>query len=290
MTNRTDIAWTQYSWNPLRGCSRVSAGCMNCYAERQAMRMSAPGQAYHGLVRLTSQGPKWTGEIAVVGERLLDPARWTRPRLVFVNSMSDLFHERVPEAFIDQVFAVMTRFNAHTFQVLTKRADRMAEYMLTPGRARRMLEQAMQVSPPCGITDVSWPPPNVWFGVSVEDQAAADDRIPLLLATPAAVRWISAEPLLGPLDALGEHGLHGGPGQLDWVVVGGESGPGARSMVLGWAKTIVRHCRAAGVPVFVKQLGAHPINREGEPHPVSDRAGKVMADWPEELRVQEWPK
>lgn len=272
---------------------------MNCYAERAAMRMSGPGQAYDGLVRMTAQGPKWTGRIAIVDSKIGEPHRWARPRKVFVNSMSDLFHESLPDSDIDDIFRTMLLAGQHTFQVLTKRAARMHRYLGDPDTPWRI----------AGVTSVSsnvdrsrapipWPLPNVWAGVSVENQAAADDRIPLLLDTPAAVRWISAEPLLGPISFIvpfaggkvdASRGARPGIPSLDWVVVGGESGPGARPMVLDWAQDIVRQCRAAGVPVFVKQLGSRPTNRESAPHPIGDRAGQDMDDWPAELRVREWP-
>ena len=303
---RGGIAWTTETWNPIRGCSRVSAGCVNCYAERQAIRMAGPGQAYDGLVRMTSQGPKWTGRIAIAESKIGEPHRWTRPRKIFVNSMSDIFHESLADSDIDDIFRTMWLAAHHTYQVLTKRADRMHRYLSdpqTPWRIAAITSVSSNVDR--SIAPIPWPLPNVWIGVSVEDQQRASERIPLVLRAPAAVRWISAEPLLGPLSDLRgiwnhcpEHDFasgfcidrrHLGVRWLDWVVVGGESGPGARPMALGWAKDIVRQCRRAGVPVFVKQIGAHPTNREGELHPISDRAGKNPDDWPAELRVREWP-
>jgi protein gp37 len=234
MSDKSKIEWTDATWNPVRGCSIVSKGCTNCYAMRQAHRHDHPTGAYHGLTKLTRGGPVWTGEIRLVPELLDQPLKWQRPRRIFVNSMSDLFHEDVPGDFIDQVLDVIKRCQhlgkGHTFQVLTKRAWRMQRFM--------------QHYRPTG---------NLWLGVSVEDQAAADERIPLLLQTPAAVRWISAEPLLGPIDLqVAKHGC----GNLDWLVAGGESGPGARPMHPAWPRSLREQCAIARVPFFFKQWGA----------------------------------
>jgi protein gp37 len=226
---------------------------------------------------------------ALVESALTKPLGWKRPRRIFVNSMSDLFHEAVPDSYIDKVFAVMALAPQHTFQVLTKRADRMQDYCrrFAPGHAKFLL------SPPgAASARATWPLPNVWLGVSVEDQARADERIPLLLDTPAAVRWISAEPLLGPVDltripspvvteedkTMGyfhsaliegdEHYYEPHPGmtdsvdgpylpRLDWVVAGGESGPKARPMHPDWARALRDQCAGAGVPFFFKQWGEH---------------------------------
>jgi len=288
----TNIEWTDETWNPVRGCSRVSAGCENCYAERTAIRMAGPGGHYEGLARKVNGHPVWTGEVRCLPELLDRPLRWRKPRRVFVNSMSDLFHEKVPDEFIDRVFDVMERCPQHIFQVLTKRPVRMWKY----------LSEAVPVRPE------AWPLPNVWLGVSVEDQATADERIPVLLDTPAAVRWVSAEPLLVPVD-MARWLRHGAPvypskhayrrrERLDWVVTGGESGPGARPCDVAWIRSIVEQCRAAAIPVFVKQLGArvsgrvnHPDNEGYGVHDVrlDDRKGGDPAEWPEDLRVREWP-
>lgn len=293
MADKTSIEWTDATWNPVRGCSIVSKGCTNCYAMRQAHRSHGAGGAYEGLTKLTKGGPVWTGEVRLVPELLEQPLKWQRPRRIFVNSMSDLFHENVPDSFIDQVFGVMGECDdggtVHTFQVLTKRPQRMLAYISARGReawnARRMNRKA-------------WPARNVWLGVSVEDQAAADERIPLLLQTPAAVRWISAEPLLGPINLrsievnrgindgplksvnhLSEHdalsgdsisnlgfGYSGGP-KIDWVVAGGESGPGARPMQPEWARLLRDQCAAVQTAFFFKQWGAWapPIAEDGVP-------------------------
>lgn len=329
MSDHTEIAWTDATWNPVRGCTKVSAGCKNCYAERFAERFrGVPGHPFE-------QG----FDVRLVPEALDLPLRWRKPRRIFVNSMSDLFHEAVPEEFIDRVFAVMALARQHVFQVLTKRADRMRVYLSTPRRdaaiwwaARPMSEsrgryayEALPVPFPGqgekGIGIATWPLPNVWLGVSVEDQRAADERIPHLLATPAAVRFISAEPLLGPVDLMpGLYRQRAGDPWLDWVIAGGESGPGARPCDLDWVRSILRRCRTAGVPAFCKQLGAHVVDRndagfdgegkpgawptgpepefaEGEPRyqgePVRvrlrDRKGGDPQEWPEDLRIRQFP-
>lgn len=265
------ITWTDATWNPIRGCSRVSEGCRNCYAERTAFRYSAPGMAYEGLVRVNHVGirqPQWNGTVRVVDEHMLDPLRWRRPRRIFVNSMSDLFHENVADETIDRIFAVMALCPQHSFQVLTKRPMRMLEYLAThPGRLQAVWWTMASFDVGLGMPCPPWPLPNVWLGVSVEHQAAADERIPLLLETPAAVRWISAEPLLGPINLLDMKGRHPNPltgvvpyrgdgyPKLDWVVVGGESGPGARPMEEAWARSLRDQCVAAEVAFHFKQWG-----------------------------------
>lgn len=259
------IAWCTETWNPLRGCSRVSDGCRNCYAEAMAGRFSGIGQPYEGLTTKDSHGTaKWNGTIKLVHDKLTDPLRWKRPRMVFVNSMSDLFHESVPDDFIDQVFAVMTFARQHTFQVLTKRPKRMQEYMSRDPVTPAFLEMFKLRN---GIEFVgpmtNWPRKNIWLGVTVENQEAADERIPLLLQTPAAVRWLSMEPLLGAVDLalLGTlpRSQHANYTQthdlLHWVVVGGESGPNARPMHPAWPRSLRNQCAEAGVPFLFKQWG-----------------------------------
>lgn len=461
--SKTSIAWTDSTWSPTRGCSRVSEGCRNCYAERQAVRQK--GSGYEGLVRLTPEGPRWTGAVRLVPEMLDAPLRWREPRRIFVNSMSDLFHERLSNEDIAAVFGVMAAAPRHTFQCLTKRPERMHAFLSAPdvrhkvaqardsvlvdfehnpvekwapipgfdgyeasshgnirsdsgplkvhenkrtGRlavtiwnhgepatepvhrlvllahcggpsepglevchrngkkldnrlanlrwgtrsenqqekvehgarggpakltpeqveavkaARRtgrtqqsvgdefgvsrslvsMIESGRVWAPPAWL---QWPLPNVWLGVSVEDQATADARIPHLLRTPAAVRFVSYEPALGPVDfepclqyepftdkykmTLGLKEWCG----LDWIIVGGESGPGARPFDVTWARTIIRQCREAGVACFVKQLGANAVESspafDGPPvrRHFADRKGGSLAEWPESLRVRQFP-
>lgn len=279
---KTSIEWTDKVWNPIRGCSRVSAGCERCYAERVAARFSGAGLPFEGLATMTKNGPRWSGKIKPVPEHLEDPLRWRQPCRIFVNSMSDLFHENLDEATIDRVFEIMMFSPRHTFQVLTKRADRMLHYMI--GAKERLVGRRL----------VQWPLPNIWLGVSVENQKTADERIPLLLKTPAAVWFTSAEPLLGPINlGMATFGLDNRIQKhsfLDWVIVGGESGPGARACEVEWIRQIVAQCKASMVPVFVKQLGAHPyFSNTGNTLTLKDRKGGDMSKWPEDLKVREFP-
>ena len=291
----TSISWTDATWNPVRGCSRVSEGCRNCYAEKVAARFSGPGQAYEGLANRETQ--RWTGKVRLVHEHLEDPIRWKKPRRVFVNSMSDLFHENLPEADIDRIFAAMSRTPRHTFQVLTKRADRMQEYVAHPDRAARVL---MAVDPALSLEEAKviqcnwpWPLPNVWLGVSVEDQRTLDERLPFLQHSPATIRFLSAEPLLGALDLFNAtHGVEDigaeetrSCHQVDWVILGGESGPGSRPLELDWIRRAIGTCREAGMTaVFVKQLGTCWAKARGDLG-----KGDIVSRWPEDLRVQEFP-
>ncbi|MCP4515067.1 MAG: phage Gp37/Gp68 family protein [Delftia sp.] len=227
VSDQTAIEWTDATWNPIRGCSRASEGCRNCYAARMATRLSGPGRPYEGL----AAGGQWTGKVRVVESELDRPLRWRKPRHVFVCSMSDLFHEKVPDQAVMRVWNVMAESTAHTFQVLTKRPRRMRLHSL------RRWGLGPQVLP------------SVWLGASAENQETLDERVPHLLRTPAAVRWLSCEPLLGPLD------LRPWLDRLGWIVVGGESGPGARPMRPEWVRDIRDQCIAAGVPFFFKQWG-----------------------------------
>lgn len=224
MASNSHIEWTQMTWNPVRGCTRVSEGCRHCYAERLATRFAGLGQAYEGLSVMTTSGPRWTNKIRLVPEVLDQPLRWRQARLIFVNSMSDLFHPDVPLEFIQRVFSVMRQCPRHTFQILTKRSERMRE--LAP--------------------QLSWPE-NVWMGVSVEDDSVLH-RIVDLQSVPAAVRFLSVEPLIGPIENLPLEDIH-------WVIVGGESGPDARPIQHEWVESIYRQCRRNGVPFFFKQWG-----------------------------------
>lgn len=296
MGDKTEIIWTDATWNPIRGCRRVSPGCENCYAEKVAHRFSGPGKPYEGLT--TARG-RWNGEVMKVPAVLDQPIRWQRPRMIFVNSMSDLFHERLDFEYIAAVFGVMAAAKHHTFQVLTKRADRMIEFFDWIGEAdipsatcarhaQNVIDDPRMKATLNGAA-LNWPLNNVWLGVSAEDQERADERIPKLLRCPAAVHWISAEPLIGPID-LADH-----PG-LGWVVVGGESGPGSREMRLDWARKMVRQCQEADVPVMVKQLGAKPMEWEGNHlgkwlsrHVTRHKKGGEMSEWPEDLRVRQYP-
>jgi protein gp37 len=330
--DRTNIEWTDATWNPLRGCSRVSEGCRNCYAERVAARFSGHGMPYEGLAQFVRGVPvdklemhenirfeseaRWTGKVAFVEERLQDPLRWKAPRRIFVNSMSDLFHEGVTDSQIDAIFRVMIEAKHHTFQILTKRPERMFKYMddrWVDGHANPTFR----------------PPKNIWLGVSAENQETFKKRVPLLLKTPAAVRWVSVEPMLEAVE------LHDGfwrttrdhtdeyesvplPTRLDWVVIGGESGPGARPFFLDAALEMLDECEQAGVPMFMKQFGARPYTwnanrwdfedhvRFIEPRQdledsvpggvaacevvLRDRKGGDMEEWPSEFRVRQFPR
>jgi protein gp37 len=308
----SNIEWTEETWNPIAGCSVVSPGCTNCYAMKLAGTRLDKHPKYRGLTQQTKAGPVWTGETRFDAEALLIPLRKKKPTRYFVNSMSDLFAESVPDEWIDQIFAVMALCPQHEFQVLTKRAERMRGYFAKAvGRSGLMMttkrdngfniEREMRIreaTSPLGSfvgrcdDPISFPLPNVWLGVSVEDQKRAVDRIPELLSTPAAVRFLSCEPLLAPLDlrCLDLDGHRevfplegttecedddGNPmadmPSLDWIIVGGESGPDRRMMDPAWARAIRDHCTSAGVPFFMKQM-----------------TGKIAI--PADLMIREWPK
>jgi protein gp37 len=300
MSDKSHIEWTESTWNPVTGCTKVSQGCKHCYAKHQAWpRLKAsPQTVYFG---------REFEDVQCHPQRLDQPLRWTKPRRIFVNSMSDLFHEAVPESFIDSVWAVMALAPHHTYQILTKRPERMRNYLTHPERYQRVLRAAdpfRQMRPKLGGIGISDPASpawwrQVWLGVSVEDQATADERIPLLLDTPAAVRWISAEPLLGPIrlrrpdfsDGPPGGPLGHGPGwigpddgsaargpTLDWVVVGGESGPGARPCHPDWARSLRDQCQAAAVPFFFKQGSAANWPRH-----------KSFESFPSDLQIREYP-
>jgi len=328
----SSIEWTDVTWNPLRGCTEVSPGCARCYAAGVAARFSGPGQPYEGLAYRDANGrPHWTGKVATAPHKLAEPLSWRKSRMVFVNSMSDLFHEDVPEDYILSVFDVMRQCtwaggqncgriggSGHTFQVLTKRADRAADVLSRLCWDGEALNLEGRGYPHLKLTD------QIWIGVSVEDQKRADERIPLLLQIPARVRFLSVEPMLGPID-LGDwdHECGDPPhGKCpvmwpDWVIVGGESGPHARPCDVAWIRSIVGQCKAAGTACYVKQLGARPYEWIGcglapgsipsaaldshlamggsEPDDVQhwlrpkDPKGGDIDEFPADLRVREWP-
>ena len=225
MADKTGIEWTDATWNPVTGCTKVSPGCAHCYAEAITLRYKRGGPFLPGKTT-----------IRLHPDRLRQPERWRTPRMVFVNSMSDLFHEEIPFSFVAEVFEVMKSCSSHTFQVLTKRPQRMFEYTQTTNASK------------------SWPI-NVWAGVSVENQYWADRRIPVLQEIPAAVRFLSCEPLLKPV-TLDLRGIH-------WVIVGGESGRRARPMDASWATDIRDQCLEAGVAYFFKQWGGRTSKAGG---------------------------
>jgi protein gp37 len=245
MTARSAIEWTHTTWNPVTGCDRISPGCDHCYALTLAKRLKAMGQAkYQTDGRPPTSGPGFG--VAVHPKALAEPLRWRRPRLVFVNSMSDLFHARVPEAFIAEVFAVMAAADQHTFQVLTKRPARMARLLASQAFHARVAD-LLQLHRQRDGRGLGWPLPNVWLGVSIELDAYCW-RAVRLRQTPAAVRFLSCEPLLGPLPSLDLTGI-------GWVICGGESGPGHRPVNPAWVRELRDRCIAAGVAFFFKQWG-----------------------------------
>lgn len=317
MADNTKIEWANATLNYVNGCSVVSPGCTNCYAMKLAGTRLRHHPSRAGLTTEVNGNHVWTGEVRLNEAALLQALKWRKPRRIFWNAHGDLFHENVPDEAIDRLFAVCALTPHHTHMILTKRSDRMRAYLTRPAVEVRIGLEAFDIvlvainknkksTLGMGVmakaTDINpgalvdWPLPNVWLGVSVEDQTRADQRIPDLLASPAAVRWISAEPLLGPVNLLSipAHGWYapdtdpnwGGRASalrldsrgFDWIVVGGESGPGARRMDNAWAQVIVDQCRFAGCAVFVKQLSS------GGPSPIRD-----IEQFPEGLRVREYP-
>lgn len=285
---KSKIQWTDQTWNPVRGCDKISPGCAHCYAETVANRFKGiKGNAYeHGF------------KLRLAPHMLQNPLHWRMPQRIFVNSMSDLFHEGVPFEYIDKVFVIMAMCPQHTFQVLTKRAVRMWEYVHSRRGTSSFLEAAareMGLWERFGNTgDVHWPLSNVILGVSVENQEYADERIQEAIIPLLDMGWktmISAEPLLGPVvfkDVPGFNRVNTPLHRL-WVIVGGESGNRARPFHLEWAHLIVDQCRQASVKVFVKQLGARPFLNAGTQRLVLNSSkGDDMAEWPPELRIQEF--
>lgn len=338
MGANTKIEWTDATWNPIRAvdlksgkvgwhCEHATTGCINCYAEGMNKRLGTglafkPGHRSHVNIFLDE-------------EMLRAPLRWKKPRMIFVCSMTDAFGSFVKDEWLDKMFAVMALCPQHTFQVLTKRPERMREYCASkpPNLSTEVLLMAKQdehgypIAGPC-----IWPLPNVWLGVSAERQEEADERIPHLLQTPAALRFVSAEPLLGPIDLDGTvrrarlaASVTKIPSMnIDWVIVGGESGADARGTWVPDIRSIVKQCRRAGAPVFVKQMGSNvrdrndagfegcdpsewPLQDQGqidfEPDGYADEAqgapcrirlknrkGGDWNEWPEDLRVREFPK
>jgi protein gp37 len=323
MAQKSSIQWTTASWNPIRGCSRISPGCGGakgeggCYAEVIASRFCGPGQAFDGFARRGPQGGRWTGKVSLLPGHLEDTIRWKKPTTFFVNSTSDLFHERLTNEEIAAVFGVMSSTPRHTYQVLTKRAKRMREWFrwisaLSDGNGPPPAVTAETcASNYCDLDQLGsspWPLQNVWIGVSVENQACADERVPHLLACPAAVRWLSIEPQLEDIELsphwLGDicsecsrkptdHLTNECPaGMLRrgvvWIVQGGESGHGARAFNPVWARNIRRQCAAAcDCRYFFKQFGSNVLSLDGTKF--RDSHGGDPSEWPEEFRVREFP-
>lgn len=281
MADGTKIEWADATLNVINGCTIVSPGCEHCYAMRLAATRLKHHPSREGLARIHNGHAQWTGEVRFNEKVLLDPLHWRRPRKIFWNAHGDMFHPKVPDEWIDRCFAVMALTPQHIHQVLTKRPERMRDYLRTPARHTTILFAMATILGGELVFDPlkhPWPLPNVWAGVSVEDQQRADERIPILLDTPAAVRWLSCEPLLGPINlSAWAQPVHHHPdnqdrnspamqslikaardelgGGIDWVVVGGESGPGARPMHPQWARSLRDQCAAAGVPMVFKQWG-----------------------------------
>jgi protein gp37 len=308
MMGTTSIEWTDKSWPIINGCRRASEGCTNCYSERLTATRLSKTPKYRGLaVFKEGKGPRYTGETRLWVPHLDQPLRWKKPARVFVANMGDLFYERVTDDEIAAVFGIMASCPQHSFQLLTKRADRMRRWIeeFTRGgaasapvraalAARRYLKDD-RINGCHGNEIAPWPLPNVWMGVSVENQEWADKRIPDLLATQAAIRFVSYEPALGPVNFEKRGWLgcfHESSAQqddhsdcaprLDWVIVGGESGPGARPFDVDWARSAIAQCKAAGVAVFYKQGGSS--NRCAH----SSKGGH-LACFPSDLRVREFP-
>jgi len=329
----TSIEWVRgedgvegATWNFARGCSRISAECTACYAERMAHRFSGKDQPYDGLTVLGKQGPRWTGEVRFIPEALSVPLKWRKPRRIFPCSMSDAFHESLTNEQIAAAFAIMAATPQHTYVMTTKRATRMRDWFAWVAREaegdvpRGLLHNAIgliyndvhpgiQNHDTCTPLDVAseaccdldgWPLPNVHLGVSAGTQESANERVLELLETPAAVRWVSVEPMLEPIlltrlrqdevytvDALtgdvwqGRTVDRGCSERLDWVVVGGESGPGARACDSSWIRGIIAQCKGAGTACFVKQLGTVAG--------LKDRKGADWLEWPNDLRVRDYP-
>jgi protein gp37 len=313
---KSSIEWTEETWNPLKGCRRISPGCGGanneggCYAERQGIRFAGPDGAYEGLVKSTPKGPRWTGAAAVDEAKLLEPLSWRKPRTVFVDSMSDLFFEGFTDETIAHVMAVMAVTPEHTYQVLTKRAARM-ESLLSSRSFRDLVERwaetprASALRPP-GTgwrSSIGWPLPNVWWGVSCEDRKHGLPRLEHLRRTPAAVRTVSLEPLLEDLGRVDFAGIH-------WAIVGGESGPRSRPFHLDWGRSLIAQARAGGAAPFFKQAGSVAmgtgadvdavLTHQGKPGsgcppgpwrlPLKHKKGADLSELPEDLRVREMPE
>lgn len=316
------IQWTDETWNWLVGCSRTSPGCANCYAADAAKSARLQQFPQYQAVK------EWDGTVQFVESQLDKPLKRRKPTRYFTCSMSDVFHENVSDEWRDRAFAVMALTPWHTYQVLTKRPDRMLEYMRSLD-LRRLARYATPFASIAGVSqDWKLPLPNVWLGTTVENQAMADKRIPLLLQTPAVIRFLSCEPLLEEVSI--EHWLHLPPcpqhpnevaagwghlpcdchshiervGKINWLIAGGESGPKARECRIDWLRSLASQCQAANVPVFVKQLGSKAVDvSQYKPHyrsnnrdynrqirmKLANSKGGDISEWPEDLRIREFP-
>lgn len=364
MSDNSAIEWTDATWNPVVGCEKIAQGCKHCYAKTLHDKRH---KAYQAGAKLPAQYAKPFEEVQLMPERLSQPLKWRKPKRIFVNSVSDLFHESVPFEFIAAVFGVMAACPQHVFQVLTKRPERMREFFEYIEQRAEMAKEVFPndthewrrehlLSAQCLIhglgethkhrgVDFQWPLPQVWLGTSISTQKDADKNILELVKCPAAVRFVSAEPLIEDVDlwmvpqkcpacgAQAMRSLLADDGscweldhceacdvrwwcqpheqdvtpearpfpKIDWVIVGGESGPGARPCDVAWIRSIVQQCKAAGVACFVKQLGSTPVSSRpadfengdtitGEADLIlRDRKGGDPSEWPEDLRVREFP-
>lgn len=340
------IEWTEATWQVTSGCSRVSEGCRHCYAETMANRIAGMAKAdiakgrdpkgKRSYLNVIGDNGQWNNRIELLPQNLQIPLKRKAPTVWFVNSMSDLFHEGVPFEFVDKVFAVMALTPQHTYQILTKRPERMAEYLRTVQDAGaksdifdhlmfmgRSLPTAPGAMSPNAESRFMWPLPNCWLGTSVEDQKRADERIPHLLRCPAAVRFLSCEPLLGPVNIFQSFGFsRRNPDKeieaddsvrskrlIDWCIVGGESGAGARDCDVSLVQSLIGQCKALGIDIFIKQLGAKvydenttsaahfepdecwPDGTKTDYHRVllKDHKGGDMAEWPVAMRLRQMP-
>ena len=336
MSGNTKIQWTEKTWNPIVGCAKISLGCSNCYAEKEAarnvVRLTASAKTEKGLATRDAyaqsvhrNGKHWSGKVGLMPHRLTEPMSWRKPAMIFANSMSDLFHEDVPTSYIDQVFAVIALTPRHTYQVLTKRPQRMRSYLAgleQEGVTERLsaaadefgedagswlsnfingwsMPEQFKDDNPCDGTIRRWPLPNVWLGTSVEDQKTANIRLPYLADCPAVVRFLSCEPLLGHIRlttgiySQGSGKVGTSLDDIHWVIAGGESGQNARPCDVNWLRFMRDQCEIFGVPFFLKQVGAKPVS-SGKPcnnyimlkHP----KGADPSEWPEDLKgCRVWP-
>lgn len=310
----TTIEWTDETLNVVVGCDKISPGCKNCYAVKLAATRLRNEPKYKGLAVRKGDHYEWTGKAHIWKKTLNKVFDWRKPRKIFLTSMGDPFHTSISNKELELMFGVMALNQQHTFQVLTKRPERMREFMRSR-TAHQCLDtlsdpefdgigedNKLKLEPIDSAKLVLWPPPNVWLGVSVENQQCANERIPLLLKTPAAVRFLSCEPLLEDvnleqaicemtINASGESeplGVRPKDEGIHWVIVGGESGDKARPFNLQWARNIVHQCQEGDVAVFVKQLGDNPHDN-GVALDFGSK-GKEFGDWPKELQVREFPR
>ncbi|KKN78113.1 hypothetical protein LCGC14_0353400 [marine sediment metagenome] len=292
----TKIEWTDKTWNPTTGCTKVGPGCANCFIVRTP-------PFYYNRRKFERVGTEMTTGVILHPERLEHPLKWRKPQRIFVNSLSDLFHEDVPDEFIDQVFAVMALAPQHTFQILTKRPERMVQWFAYSQAFRTRADRVSEaLADWYGLDHEAYDPTSIWpfsnvhLYVSVENQYWADKRLPFLMQTPAAVRGVSYEPALKRVelsDYLDAGYESGGPQgwipqpSLDHIIIGGESGPRARPFDIEWARSTVAQCKVAGVAVFVKQMGSVWAKENGIKN---DPKGGNMQHWPEDLRIRQSPE